>query len=70
MMVAVRPVPENVMARDTSNRRPRHSMVMHEMARDAADDGSLDAAPRLDGRSGHKAGWHGQCEKKLGSAHL
>jgi hypothetical protein len=69
MMIAVRPVPENIMACDTSNRRARERVVMHKMARDTADDRSLDAAPRVDGRCGHQAGWQCQREKKLGPAH-
>lgn len=68
-MMMVRPVPENIMARDTSNRRARERVVMHEMARNTAYDRSLDAAPGVDGRCGHQTGWQCQREKKLGTAH-
>jgi hypothetical protein len=69
MMTVVRPVPEDIMACDTSNRRARDRVVVHKMASDTADDRSLDAAPRVYGGGGHQAGRQCQREKKPGLTH-
>ncbi len=69
MMIAVRPVPEHVMAGDTSNRRSCDRVVVHEMARNAANYRSLDATPRVDWGSADQACGQCQSEKKLSSAH-
>lgn len=65
----MRPVPENIMACDTSNRCARKRVVMRKMTSDTADDRSLDAAPRFDWRGSHQARWERQREKKLDTAH-
>ena len=54
--------PEHIMARDASNRRARERVMVREMAGNAADHRSFDAASRLGGSCGHQAGWHGQCD--------